>query len=206
MRLAETAGLTVFVCLFYTWTTLVGSAVLGVVLVGYVSWALGGWRWLLAPLILFVSYSLLSPRNAINSRRVHTIHAVIAVSAGGLLWLFLYRILDRPELFYPFTLAFACELAIIGVARIGFDPALLALCILQGWGLVFLPYLVLEWAQPLCLRCVLGALPAVALAACAFYALQPQVRNCPTNTPRWLRQAASGALGSVAGLVPLYLF
>lgn len=210
IRLAVTAGLTVFVFVCRRWTTLVGSAVLGACLVGYVSWALGGWRWLLAPLILFVSYTLLSPRNAANSRRIHNIHAVVAVSAAGLIWLFLYRILDRPEFIYLFTLAFAGQLAIIAVARLGFDypqlscPALLGLCILQGWALLFVPYLVLEWSSPPCLRCVLCALPAVALAAGVFYCTQPQVRDCPTDTPRWLRQATGGALGSVVGLVPLY--
>jgi hypothetical protein len=45
----------------------------------------------------------------------------------------------------------------------------------------------------------------VALAAGGFYLTQPQVRDCPVDTPRWLRQAAHGALGSAAGLLPLYL-
>src|SRR5262249_35079243 len=52
-RLAITAGLMVFVLLFRFQTTLQGNAVLGAFLVGYISWALGGWHWLMAPLILF---------------------------------------------------------------------------------------------------------------------------------------------------------
>lgn len=212
VRLAVTAGLMVFVLFYRTRTTLQGSAVLGACLVGYISWALGGWRWLLAPLIVFLAYTLLSPRTEINNRRIHNIHAVLAVSAAGLVWLFLYRILDWPDLFYPFTLAFAAELAIIAVARLGFDypnlpgATLVGVCILQGWVLLFVPYLLVEWSSPVCLRYVLGALPGVALATAGFYLTQPQVRDCPTDTPRWLRQAAHGALGSAVGLVPLYLF
>jgi phytol kinase len=212
MRVAITAVLMVFVLVYRTRTTLQGSAVLGACLVGYISWALGGWRWLLAPLILFLAYTQLSPRTESNSRRIHNIHAVLGVTAAGLIWLFLCRLLDRPEFLYLFTLAFAAELAIIAVARLSYDyphlsaPPLLAVCVLQGWALLFVPYLVLEWSEPLCLRCVLGALPGVALAAVGFYLTQPSVRDCPTDRPRWVRQAAHGALGSAVGLVPLYLF
>jgi phytol kinase len=214
MRLVVTAGLMAFVVVYRTRTTLQGSAVLGACLVGYISWALGGWRWLLAPLILFLAYTVLSPRTEVNSRRIHNIHAVICVSAAGLVWLFLYRILDRSEFFffYLFTLAFAAQLAIIAVARLGYDypglsgAALLGVCVLQGWVFLFVPYLVLEWSSPPCLLCTVAALPGVALAAAGFYLTQPGVRDCPLDTPRWLRQAAHGALGSAVGLVPLYWF
>jgi phytol kinase len=213
MRLVVTVALMLFVYLYRTRTTLAGSALMGACLVGYVSWALCGWRWMVAPLTVFLVYTLLSPRTEANSRRTHDIHAVLAVSAAGLIWLFLFRLLDQPEarFFYLFTLAFAAELAIIAVARLGYDyphwPAglLLAVCTLQGWGLLFVPYLLLDWSQPHCLACVLWALPAVALAAAGFYRTQPGVRDCPTDRPRWLRQAAHGALGSAVGLVPLYL-
>src|SRR5204862_8025108 len=65
-RLAITGGLMVFVLSWRFQTTLQGDAVLGAVLVGYISWALGGWRWLLPPLILFLSYTLVSPRTQVN--------------------------------------------------------------------------------------------------------------------------------------------
>jgi phytol kinase len=212
MRLVVTAALMVFVLVYRTRTTLQGGAVLGTCLIGYICWALGGWRWLLAPVILFVAYTLLSPRTEANSSRIHNIHAVLGVTSAGLIWLFLSRLLDRPEFLYLFTLAFAAELAIIAVARLSYDypnlsgPRLLTVCILQGWVLLFLPFLVLQWFEPLCLRCVLCALPAVALAAVGFFLTQPGVRDCPTDRPRWIRQAAHGALGSTLGLVPLYLF
>ena len=210
-RLLVTAVLTIFVFIFYTRTTLQGSAVLGACLVGYVCWSLGGWRWLLAPLILFLAYSFLSPRTEVNKRRVHNIHAVVAISAAGLIWLFLYRLMNRPEFLYLSTLAFAAELAIIAVARLGYDyprlsaVTLLAICVLEGWLLIFGPFLVLERSSPLCLPCAFWGLVGVAVAAIGFYLTQPQVRDCPADVPRWLRQAVHGALGSAVGLVPLYL-
>jgi phytol kinase len=217
MRLGVTAVLMVFVLAYRSRTTLEGSAVLGAILFGYISWTLGGWRWLQAPLILFLGYTLLSPPTEVNSRRIHNIHAVVCVCSAGLIWLFLYRLLDKPELLYLFTLAFACQMAIIGIARLGYDypglsgSALVSLCVLKGWAVLFVPYLLLEWwlapiaHAPASLLAVLAALPGVALAAVGFYLTQPQVRDCPVDTPRWLRQAAHGALGSAAGLLPLYL-
>src|SRR5262249_43915369 len=151
----------------------------------------------------------------VNSRRIHNIHAVVCVSSAGLLWLFLYRILGDRELeervLYLFTLAFAAHLAIIGIARLGYDyprmkaVALLVVCVVQGWLLLFLPSVLLEWCRPRPPLCALCALPGVAVAALGFYATQPQVRDCPADTPRWLRQAAHAGIGSALGLVPFYL-
>jgi phytol kinase len=215
-RVVVTALLLVFLYFYYSRSTLAGSAVLGAFLVGYISWALGGWRWLLPPLVLFLVYPLLSPRAPGNSQRIHNVHAVLCVTSAGLLWLFLAKILDRPELLFPYTLAFAAHLAIIGIARLRFDypkmatGTLLAVCIGQGWLLLFAPYFVAEviaggrYSEGQ-LYAALLALPAVALAAGGFYFTQPGIHDCPTDTPRWLRQAAHAALGSLVGLVPLYL-
>ena len=213
-RLIVTAGLMSFVVLYRTRTTLLGSALLGASLVGYLSWALGGWRWMAAPSMVFIGYTLLSPRTAINSRRTHNIHAVLAVSAASLIWLFLFRLLDGDAhaFLYLFTLAFAAQLAIIAVARLGYDfphmPAalLLSVCVLQGWLLLFVPYMLIERSAPHSVAYAICALPGVAFAAIGFYLTQPNVRDCPADRPRWLRQAAQGALGSGVGLAPLYAF
>jgi phytol kinase len=194
---------------YYRRSTLIGSALLGVIIVGYVSWALGSWPWLLPPLVLFLSYTLLSPRTPINSRRVHNIHAVVSVCSVGLIWLFLSRILDRPEYLYLFTLSFAAHLAIIGIARLSYDyprlsgRSLLMICVVQAWLLLFIPYVLLTGFSVQTLVETIFALPAVALAATGFYVLQPDVRDCPTDTPRWVRQATLAGLGSLVGLVPL---
>jgi phytol kinase len=213
LRLAVAGGMMVFALACRTQTTLLGSALLGASLVGYLSWALGGWRWIIPPLTVFLGHTLLSPRTTANSQRIHDIHSVIAVSAVGLFWLFIYRLLDQPETgyVYLFTLSFAVQLGMIAVARLGYDyprlPAvwLLGICILQGWGLIMLPYLAFALSEPHGLACVAWALGGVTLATLGFYFLQPNVRDCPADRPRWLRQAALGALGSAVGLVPLYL-
>jgi phytol kinase len=215
-RVIVTAILVILVTFFRHLSTLAGSAVLGAVLVGYIPWALGGWRWLLPPLILFLSYPFLSPRTEANTRRIHTVHAVVCVSSAGFLWLLLAVVFRRPELLFPYTLAFAANLAIIAVARLRFDypqmgvATLLMICVGQGWLLQCIPYLGAEWLEKgtvtaAQVKCVLLALPALALAAVGFYFTQPGIYDCPTDTPRWLRQASSAAIGSAVGLVPLYL-
>jgi phytol kinase len=208
-RLVVTGCLLTFVLLYRRRTTLVGSALLGACLVGYLSWSVGGWRWLLAPLIVFLGYKLLTPALPNEERRDHNVHAVVCVSAAGLLWLCLSGLLGRPELLFLFTLTFACQMAIIVVVRLGARyqqlscHVLLLLGILQGWLLLFVPYILIERSSS-CLLCTVAALPGVALAAAGFYYTQPLVRACPTNTARWLRQAYYGGLGSTLGLVPLY--
>lgn len=211
MRLLVTAVMMIGLVMYGSRTTLAGSALLGALLVGYVSWALGGWHWLLPPLIVFFGYTMLSPPTEANSRRIHDVHAVLCVSSAGLIWLFLYRLLDRPEFLFPFTLAFAAHLAIIGIARLRYDypqmstVALLGICILRGWLFLFLPYLLVEGITEQTIKCTLIALAGVALAALAFFWTQPGIDDCPTDTPRWFRQATHAAVGSTIGLVSLYV-
>lgn len=211
LRLIVSAGLTVFLILYQNWTTLVGSAVVGAFLVAYISWALGGWPWLLPPLMLLFSYNLLTPSHAKSGQRIHNIHAVLSVASAGLLWLFLAKIFDRPEFLFPYTLAFAAHLAIIVVARLKRDfpemaaAKLLGLGIFKGWALVFGAYLLSQEITGETLVAMVVGLVGTALAAVIFYLTQPGIDDCPTNTPRWLRQAADAALGSLVGFFALYL-
>jgi phytol kinase len=209
-RVEFMVALLTVVYLFRYLTTLQGSALLGAFLVGYVCWALGGWEWLPAPVILYFTYSYLAPKTPVSLRRHHTVHAVACVASTGLLWLFLAAILQRWELLYLFTLAFAAHLAMIGVASVKLDyphlsgAAAVALCVGISWPLMFGPYLVMKGLDGCSVRCALVALPGIALATAVFYMIQPEITNCPADTPRWLRQGLLATLGSLLGLVPLY--
>lgn len=187
-------------------TTLNESALLGAAFAAYVVGAVGGWRWLVAPLTVLVSYTtLLSPRTRRNIARVHTVHGVISVAAAGLAWLFLATATGRRELFYPYTLAFACHLAIIGAARLRFDfprlatPVLLATCIVKSWVLIFGPFVLL--AGKAAWWPAMAAVGPIALAAVAFYFTQPGMDDCPTDTGRWVRQALVAGAASALGVL-----
>jgi phytol kinase len=211
-RVVVLLALFAFVLIWRSRSTLDSSGLLAAALVGYLAWALGDWRWLVFPLALFLTYTLLSPRTPVNSRRIHNVHAVMSVSAAGLIWLFLARTLNRPEFLLPYAIAFAANLAIIGLARLRHDyprrspTAILAVCIAKGWLILFVPFALIADASPTTLMCALTALAGVAAAALLFHTIQPGLEDCATDTPRWLRQAGSAALGSTLGLLPLYLF
>jgi phytol kinase len=126
-----------------------------------------------------------------------------------MLWLFLFQGLGWVELFYPFTLAFAAQLAMLALvtlkhSRTGLSPLLqLALSIFQGWLFLFVPFILITGVTPLIIKDSLVALLGVSLAALAFYYLQPAPEGYPTDLARWLRQAGCAILGSLVGLGPL---
>ncbi|MBD1995615.1 hypothetical protein H6G00_03095 [Leptolyngbya sp. FACHB-541] len=239
VRLIVTLLLVTFVLCWRQRTTLNDSALLGTAFIGYLSWTLGGWQWLLAPAILFLTYPLLiswikqreipltleerqampwlpseSDSKSPNAHweRIHNIYAVLSVAAAGLLWLFLFGTFNRPEFLYPYTLSFAANLAIIGIA--GMSPlnywkptnlTLLTTYVVKGWLLMFAPLLLLEGLSLTSVFCVLVSLVGIALPAIAYYFTQPFLRKRPTDTLNWLCRAGYTAIGSLLGLAPYLL-
>ncbi|NJR66185.1 MAG: hypothetical protein HC772_14060 [Leptolyngbyaceae cyanobacterium CRU_2_3] len=237
VRLAVTIGLVLFVLCWRNRTTLNDSALLGAAFVGYLSWTLGGWRWLLPPLILLVTYPLfvswvdqqkmpLTPQEQKIMRwlpapsdrsrqwqRIHTIHSVLSVCAAGLLWLLLFVPLDRPEFFYPYTLAFAANLAIVGVA--GLSPVnywhrahvvRVTVHVLKAWLLLFIPFLVIVGLSASSIDAALGGLVGTGLSAIAYYISQPYLRNRSTDRLAWACRVLYTTLASALSLIPLYGF
>ncbi|MBV8081514.1 MAG: hypothetical protein JOY86_00865 [Candidatus Eremiobacteraeota bacterium] len=191
-------------------TTLDDDALLASVLFSYVFWVLGGVMWLVAPATLFIKDKLQSPVPAAQGAsaddgRVHNVLAVLSVCLPGLAWSVAAVALDRPALFFPFTLTFAAHLAIFETTRLRHQrPAIshasaLALATLTGWLLLFIPYILMErWTQTSLVESAI-ALPCIAVVAMLFSALQPGMNDCPRDTPRWLRQTSGAVLASALG-------
>jgi phytol kinase len=193
-RFRVAAALVIFVTAYARRTTLQGSALLASALVLYISWALGGWQWLVPPLLLLLAYNLFSPRKITQEHRTHNALAVLAVASAGLMWLFLYRIWQQPELLFPYTLAFAVHLAIIAWSLLypRFPAAKLVMvaCVVASWGLIFLPYILMEQVSRLSLTQAGAALLISAVAFGVFYVFEPRRDGIyPASGPRWLRQA-----------------
>jgi phytol kinase len=147
--------------------------------------------------------------NLCTPTQPYNIYAVISVASGGLLWLFLFRVLNRPELLYLFTLTFAAQLALLlMVARKnGGRPAssrLVLESIVIGWLLLFIPFVLIEGVAGRTIKIAFMALFGVGLAATVFYHVQPVLNYYPTDRLRWLRQASCAVLGSLVGMVSLY--
>jgi phytol kinase len=237
VRLAVTVILVGFVLCWRKRTTLNDSALLGAAFLGYLSWTLGGWRWLLPPMILLITYPLLvswvdqqqTPLTPAEQKimrwlptapgsqcrkweRIHNIYSVLSVCAAGLLWLLLFGIFDRSEFLYPYTLAFAANLAVVGVA--GLSPmeywhssrfVMLMVYVLKSWLLMFVPLVAVVGVSQISIASTLFGLLGTALAAIAYYLTQPALRNHPTDTLSWICRALYTMLGSLLALLPLYL-
>lgn len=219
-RLAALAGLVVFMRMWRQTTLLSDGALVAGALVLYFCASLGGWPWLLGPLALLAGYALLCPealtRRQAGAALTHNVEAVAGVSAAGLAWLFAakgaaagYGDHQGEETWlWPFTLTFAAHLGMVALAHLreaNRRPAGIR-TVAEAWGIavgiVLVPFCLVLFARgdgvPVGYL-VLGAL-AVAGAVAAFDRWQERMDDCPTDTPRWVRQGTLAALASLAGI------
>ena len=191
--------------------TLSDTAMLAGVLVGFVIWSVGGWRWLVPPLVLFASYTALWPRRRLVRQRPHDLEAVGAVTAAGLIWLGLTYMLGQPALYYVYTLSFAAHLAFFGLRWLRFArPRLDALTagvrgIAPAWLVLFVPYALTSMDAPR--RDVLlhvAAAPLFLLAgALAFTWVVPAAAFTEDKPFPWWRQAVLGFATSALGIAAI---
>jgi phytol kinase len=197
------------------------SAVMAAILTLYLIWATGGWLWLVAPLIVFASYRWLLPQGLQGFTKTdgtpqqHNAHAVVSVTAPGLLWLVLSEsfvllpTIQVSTFIFPYTLTFAVYLAITGLSRLRYesktnDTPLIIRSVLLGWFLLFVPFLMLQGFSLKALGFSLAAIVMMVLATLTFYYVQPTLLHRLTNTPRWLWQSGIAAVTSCLGMVTLY--
>ena len=193
------------------------SALFGCVLFGYTAFTLGGWLWLLGPVVFFLTLILAWPRS--TEDRPHTVYAMLASAAAGLGWLFAYSITGKGWLLVPFTGSFAAQLTLYGVARFGHQPdrgprsLRLLGDIGLGWLLIQCPTLLIAFAGGLAdgasnasgpdvpgLLSDLGlGLLATSLVAMIFYLLVPRIYGPPMREPAINPTFAT--LGTVASVV-----
>lgn len=197
----------------YLWrrrTTLDDAALMGGALAGYAAWAIGGWLWVLPPLILLIGHAVIFPVSCWRSRVKNDIHVAISITGAALFWLILKARFPAEQFFYPYTIAFMTELAIIGVVRLAFKAPSRPPWhfVLKGagwaWLLMLVPILLYKgepWGKAICL--VWGGFCAAAMTFC-FYSLQPGVHHWPIESGRWLRQGLLGGIASFLGYLPLF--
>jgi phytol kinase len=208
VQLIVTVAMIVFVLVWRKRTTLNDSALLATVIYGYLCWTLGGWEWVLPPLLLLLSYNLLSPSDVGDHARPYTVQVVLGVGAVGLFWLLLAAGSDSPHFYFPYMLSFAAQLAMIGLARrlrvqdgpVG--PVLLS-SVFVAWLLLFAPFAMVAGLGRLPtgeLGFYAGAgLACVAAGVAIFTLTQHGPEGYRNTTRRWLFQALSAGLASVLG-------
>ena len=98
-------------------TTLNDSALIGSALFGYLVWAVGGWIWVLPPLLLFLAYPRLIPYRPGDTGNTETAVGVLAVVLVGLLILLLDREASLDTGFLLYSFSFAAHLGLIWLER-----------------------------------------------------------------------------------------
>lgn len=109
LRLCVLAGLTALLFTFRRRTRLDTGALLGSVVFFYVCWAVGGWPWLVAPLLFFGLHALLWPRGR-RELPAYDGRTVFAMAVPGLL-LLLVHVLGADA---ANGIAYAAMLAVVG--------------------------------------------------------------------------------------------
>lgn len=185
------------VLLYRSRTTLQASGLIASALALYASWGAGGWRWFVAPAILFASYSLFASADTVHTPRKDSVYAVASVAAAGLLWLFLAKVNNLAYLLFPYTVAYAAHLAILGwtlgVLR---DPSQRAWrrgtpVLIKSWLLIFAPYIWMEGGTTAAVVRALLALLFCSVAFAAFCVVERRHHGLYADDGwRWLRQAA----------------
>jgi hypothetical protein len=186
-------------------TTLEDDSLLAAAFFCYVTWALVGNRWLVAPAVAFVGFVWMSPPTPHNSERIHDVGAVLSVWMAAIVWVALAHRDANIALLYPYTIVFAAHVAIFGTSRRAGDfpsrgvAGLAAVAVLKSWIMMFVPFVAMLGATTLHVGIALGAIAPIAMAVTLFVMTQPGIRDTPITRARWIRQAASAALGSAAG-------
>ena len=181
--------------------TLSDGAALAAVLIGYLTWTIGGWRWIVPPLVFFLSYTALWPRVELVRSRPHRLSAVLAVPGSALLWLALANRLGETTAYYAYTLTLAANLGFVGVTwfRVVRPQARARIAVptsgIVGWAALLLPYLVV--GGPEAFVRTLIALPVLLAGAASYVALVPCGK--PGNPHDWTSQATIGLATAALG-------
>jgi phytol kinase len=193
--------------------TLTDAAVLAGVLIGYIAWSVGGWPWLIPPLVLFLAYTLIWPRAAQLRERPHDMMAVFSVTGCGLLWLLLATALRLPALYYAYTLSFAANLCFIGVTwwrdyrRHTSLWRGIAASAAAAWAALFIPYVAVLAAMGRlsahgAVHAVIALVPLVLGGAALCLVIPRDPRRAEQQFP-WMRQALLSLAASAFGLLVL---
>jgi phytol kinase len=110
-------ALGLFVMIYRKRTTLSADALIGAALVGYLFWTFGGWRWLVAPLVLFATYTWLVGRPRLDPDASFHADVLYAIAAPAVILVIAYAELEQEFLYLPYVAAWSSNLALIGTLQ-----------------------------------------------------------------------------------------
>lgn len=209
-RLTVLVALTLAACYWRRGKWVDGSARLGAALALYYFWSIGGWTWLIAPLLLIASYVRLMPPPP-TAAAVHNLAAVICVGATAVGWCAAEAFRPGGGWLWPFTISLATQQAIIAVVR--FSQARPAWGRGRWWAVGTFPAIALHftafsivkgedaWADH---RYVAGG-AIVATAAGLFAAWERRLQEPEDLGARWWKQGLTAFTASMMALLAIRL-
>ena len=184
------------------------AAMLAAVLVGFLVWSVGGWRWLLPPLLFFLTYTPLWPRRSQLRNRPHEVTSIMAVVSAGLLWLLMDIQFDFVAAYYLYTLSFAAHLTFVGITWHRFTKpthnaaVTLTRSAFAAWVVMFVPFVIVAGGgSPIERMWAAAAFLWLAIGGTAFMALVRWGRTESEASYPWTRQALLGIATSALGLI-----
>lgn len=183
-------------------TTLGDDALAGGVLWGYVVWAVGGWTWVLPPLLQLVAYANVTRSTPRDRQRNLGFPVVLANIVGSIPWLLMFRETNDAAFFIPFAACYGMNMGIVTLVRLMYvepeKPRGAAVCYSVATGmLIAIPSLLVVYG--LDVMAAIGAgtiLVTVTGATLAFRATQPDLTRYPVGLERQLRQGIIVTTGS----------
>ncbi len=182
-------------------TTLSPDALIGAALAGYVFWLFGGWQWLVAPLILFATYTPLVGRPALAESRPFHADVLLAIMTPAVVLATLYAVVQFRTLYPSYVAVWAANLAVIGTFHgwLADDtvPTRRLVAINTARSLVVLiPALVIVADTPVWV--ILATLCSVPFALALIVPSRAKLVAEPTRPGAWARVTLSVSLGTLA--------
>ena len=187
-------------------TTLGDDALFGATLWGYVVWAVGGWRWVIPPLIQVLIYATITAKTPMDQLRIFRFPVVLAQITGSVFWLLVFRQTGEDAVFFPFAACFGANVAIIALVRHKFaDPGVswhkaIQVNVAKGMLVIAPSVLVMDGLTRAAALDLAAGLVAVCTATALFYRIQPDLAGFPVDAARWVRQAGIVAATSTIAL------
>lgn len=177
------------------------ASLLGSGLIAYCIYTIGGWEWMLAPIAVLLNYLYLVSDSKAEEGKVHDIYALLAVAAPAFFWLLLFYRYGGEEYLFLHNVSYMAELICMYIAHWAFkyQEKSLSTISLQsgvlGFGMIVIPYFILHYEKSswkLLAICLIVAL----LCSQVFRFSQPQIRDCPLTSDRFIRQGLVGMSAS----------
>jgi len=209
-RLAVLSALTIIGMVWRRGHVADDGARLGAALAMYFFWAVGGWTWLVSPVVLLASYVRLMPLRVHAAPR-HNLVAVICVSSAGLVWCVAQAFAPDPDWRWLFTLGLATHQAVIATVRFsqgrslwrrsawwaaGVTQAVLA----QG-----LAFWLMDRGRTVTSVGFATGAACLAGATAVFVLCEPELQMPDDLNARWWKQGATAMVASAAALFVMKL-